>query len=738
MAVYDLVEFMLCGGTGVVIVGLLLNVLNVVWEWQARESRPVFSVDAALLSVQRNASKRMAAEVANLTLLRSPEVEKLLDFRANVIRGPSVECETRNDVAGRSVLSSPFGRGLQFDLVPSPEDHRGRCTVRRGECPECGWAAGAPGLPATGRVRAAGPSLGPTDMIPLRTAWHRLACAPWCELRGSGLSLDTFAVSGSHLQMSGRKNAQPWLDWAEWQEAHVGLFSSDPYAQQRAVSRVASWRSRAQLPVAISATAQLVELQLHESVAQHHHHAVGVSSRSHMELSLLYASVVVRCVNGLVDGSQKGAYALAVSTLAQRIGIPLWVVDLRHESTHNQLPSLPVLRFAARHLLAWLRANYWGAQEDSIRHQVHHVAQWLFDQLPHLNKQTGDEEMQADSAQDTQAPKLTVDADHLRNIVVPMLVAGEQYSERVAPTGLLFLGAPPLPEDRDAKDAAETFQKEAFITLLLRLQPLWRSFSASLLARICRKVFDAICPSKSRRGSVDEEDLSAQEEQAGNAFQTNEVDMALQWIKFMVSSEYRERVKLQIGPIEDLCQCGAEMLALAEKLKPDDAEGTRAELLERLLTALRSSKGVRNHSTLATEAAIATTLAAESESGWRQLPAWVESPLGLRHCYTSCHSSNQSQVSEYSLDDDMLMPDSMAFVAPDEEDEEDSNNADPDDAEKAMDALMEDLDAAYEIALRRNLDLQAVIARDGLRQGGSTTVLPQQELQRIQEEIEIW
>ncbi|KAG6972220.1 hypothetical protein JG687_00001595 [Phytophthora cactorum] len=499
------------------------------------------------------------------------------------------------------------------------------------------------------------------------------------------------------------RNAVPWLDWAEWQEVHVGLFSSDPFAQQRVVSRVASWRSRMQLPVAINATAQLVELQLHQSMAQNHHHAVGVSSRSHMELSLLYASVIVRCVNGLVDGSQKGAYAMAVSTLAQRIGIPLWIVDLRHESSHNQLPSLPVLRFAARHLLAWLRSNYWGAQEDLVRGQVHHVAQWLFEQLPHLNKQPSNEEMEVDAAQGIPTP--TLDADTLRNIVIPLLVVGEQYSERVAPTGLLFLEATVLPEDQDA---AEIFQKETFITLLLQLQPLWRGFSASLLSRLCRKVFDAICPAKSRRQSEDENDESAQGAQNMNAFQRNEMDMTLQWVKFMVSSEYRERIKLQIGPIEDLCQCGAEMLALAEKLKSDDAAGDHAELLERLLTALRSSKGVRNHSTLATEAAIATSLAADS---------------------------NQRQVCEYSLDDDMLMPDSTVFVAPDEEEED---TADPDDAEKAIDALMEELDAAYDSALQHNLDLQATIARDGLRQGSSTTVLPKQELQRIQEEIEIW
>ncbi|OWZ09573.1 hypothetical protein PHMEG_00017705 [Phytophthora megakarya] len=299
---------------------------------------------------------------------------------------------------------------------------------------------------------------------------------------------------------------------SSWQDVRAGLFSSDPYAQQRVVSRVAAWRSRAQLPVAIDATAQLVELQLHEAMAQNHHHAVGVSSRSHMELSLLYATVIVRCVNGLVDGSQKGAYALAVSVLAQRIGIPLWVVDLRHESTHNQLPSLPVLRFAARHLLAWLRANYWGAQEELIRGQVHHVTQWLFDQFSHLNNKM----------QDNQALKPVLNADTLRNIVVPLLVAGEQYHE--------------------------------------------------------------------------------------------------------------------------LC--------------------------------------------------------------------------------------------EYPLDDDMLMPDGTSFVTGN--DDEEDNNADAEDTDKAMDAIMEDLDAAYDTALQHNLELHIMIARDGLRQGGSTTVLPKQELQRIQEEIEIW
>uniref|UniRef100_M4B3P6 Uncharacterized protein n=1 Tax=Hyaloperonospora arabidopsidis (strain Emoy2) TaxID=559515 RepID=M4B3P6_HYAAE len=540
--------------------------------------------------------------------------------------------------------------------------------------------------------------------------------------------------------MTGRKSAVPWLAWTEWQDVHEGLFSSDPYAQQRSISRVTAWRSRMQLPVAINATAQLVELQLHESMAQHHHHAIGVSSRSHMELSLLYANVIVRCVNGLVDSAQKGAYASAVSTLAQRIGIPLWVVDLRHESTHNQLPSLPVLRFAARHLLAWLRANYWGAQEDLIREQVHHVAQWLFEQLPHLHQEPSGAEVQVELIRGSDAvrmqttSKLRLNVDNLRNVVGPLLVDGEQFRERVATSGLFFANQLLLMEGQDVKDVAEVFQDEmnAAVALLLRLQPLWRSFSASLLATLCQKVFDVICPPRqSRWSSEGAEGREGHNKQDDDTVETSEVEMTLRWIKFMASSEYREKVKLQIGPVEDLCHCGAEMLTLAENMKSDGVAGDREELLERLLAALRSSRAVRHHPLLATEAAIATSLASTSASDWTQLPAWWESPIGLRYCYTPCHALNQHQVREYALDDDSLMQDSTGFVASDEA----VNKSDTDDV---MDAVMEGLDAAYIAALQRILTLQATIARDGLRQGGSTTVLPKLELQRIQEEIEIW
>ncbi len=64
-------------------------------------------------------------------------------------------------------------------------------------------------------------------------------------------------------------------------------------------------------------------------------------------------------VNGITDSQQKGRVAVSVASLASAAGLPRLLVDLRHEATHNELPSLQVLRLAAQQALAWLRANYW-------------------------------------------------------------------------------------------------------------------------------------------------------------------------------------------------------------------------------------------------------------------------------------------------------------------------------------------------------------------------------------------
>ena len=53
-------------------------------------------------------------------------------------------------------------------------------------------------------------------------------------------------------------------------------------------------------------------------------------------------------------------------TIAKTIGLPATFVELRHQSTHEQLPSLAKLRTAARKALLWIWDYYWKQlDEDS-------------------------------------------------------------------------------------------------------------------------------------------------------------------------------------------------------------------------------------------------------------------------------------------------------------------------------------------------------------------------------------
>ena len=55
-------------------------------------------------------------------------------------------------------------------------------------------------------------------------------------------------------------------------------------------------------------------------------------------------------------------------TKAQEIGIPASFVELRHEITHAELPSLVVLRRAVERAMTWLWDDFWRQQDVNPRH----------------------------------------------------------------------------------------------------------------------------------------------------------------------------------------------------------------------------------------------------------------------------------------------------------------------------------------------------------------------------------
>ncbi|KAL7753253.1 rRNA-processing protein las1 [Sorochytrium milnesiophthora] len=91
----------------------------------------------------------------------------------------------------------------------------------------------------------------------------------------------------------------------------------------------------------------------------------------------MYAMTIVRFINAFVDLEQKKLFAQSVSSLAERLNIPAWIVDLRHEASHDRLPSLAVLRLAARQALQWLHQGYWAVQTVDQSEKRNELSQLL-------------------------------------------------------------------------------------------------------------------------------------------------------------------------------------------------------------------------------------------------------------------------------------------------------------------------------------------------------------------------
>jgi hypothetical protein len=135
------------------------------------------------------------------------------------------------------------------------------------------------------------------------------------------------------------------------------------------------WRKRAEngrLPHSVEITCSLAELLLQD--VEHQvtlNQQEDVKKRNYynmtnLSLRLSYASAIIRGVNGIADSMQKNraTNGSSVAHLCSTIGIPSWVVDLRHDAAHNDLPSLVALRLAAKVLLRFLIDKYWIVLEE--------------------------------------------------------------------------------------------------------------------------------------------------------------------------------------------------------------------------------------------------------------------------------------------------------------------------------------------------------------------------------------
>lgn len=150
----------------------------------------------------------------------------------------------------------------------------------------------------------------------------------------------------------------PWRSRDELKELKNWLFpnkNAGKDMRSRGVLKIKSWETKGPfVPHTIEATGQLLEAILMDEAEQ------GAEGAKR----LAYTMAMVRFVNGLLDPTQQSQFAIPLHTLAQRMGLPSWFVELRHCGTHErELPSLEMLRMASLEALEWLWTNYWNADE---------------------------------------------------------------------------------------------------------------------------------------------------------------------------------------------------------------------------------------------------------------------------------------------------------------------------------------------------------------------------------------
>ncbi|KAF7121092.1 hypothetical protein RHSIM_Rhsim13G0207600 [Rhododendron simsii] len=165
------------------------------------------------------------------------------------------------------------------------------------------------------------------------------------------------------LSSAGGNKLVPWLSWDEWDSVRDSLFSSSPPSVSSALRRISTWRSRGCLPVVIEVTASILEIQQKDPFFRDD--LGDDASDSEEMLSMMYCMAIVRLVNGVVEKTRKKT-EVSIGEAADWLNIPRMLIDIRHEASHRDLPSLRLVRLASVKALDWLKSYYWEPQKKSI------------------------------------------------------------------------------------------------------------------------------------------------------------------------------------------------------------------------------------------------------------------------------------------------------------------------------------------------------------------------------------
>ncbi|KAK1594856.1 Las1-like-domain-containing protein [Colletotrichum navitas] len=223
----------------------------------------------------------------------------------------------------------------------------------------------------------------PAAPLPVAPAFSAPAPAPAATAtatalaRASALALPTApSTRGAPAPAPGSATGAPPSQHHQHRTGTTSAISGSSYssvdndgllaAQHHAVARVSMWMQRGNCPHMVESTALLTAAILSDGESK--------GSAGTYAVRAAYAAAFSRFVTGLLDGHQDKQRKLSMYSVAKTIGLPATFVELRHQATHETLPSLAKLRSAARKALVWIWEYYWQHlgpdEEESVEDVV--------------------------------------------------------------------------------------------------------------------------------------------------------------------------------------------------------------------------------------------------------------------------------------------------------------------------------------------------------------------------------
>ena len=154
-----------------------------------------------------------------------------------------------------------------------------------------------------------------------------------------------------------------WYSTDECSAILSHLFSQSHAKKNSSLGALCAWAARLgnKLPVAIECTYSLI-----------------ASQRALLDEHIPYSEAISRAANALTRAlfllterqqHQRASFhadsnartPLPLHVLAEELGVPEWVVEIRHDSVHGRLASRPLLLRATELLIDAVRNNYWDA-----------------------------------------------------------------------------------------------------------------------------------------------------------------------------------------------------------------------------------------------------------------------------------------------------------------------------------------------------------------------------------------